>query len=71
MCSCTTSLKPSVHSEISKKGRTIIAVSQSLDDIKKLCQRALLMDKGMQIIEGDVDGDRKLQVPESRLAVFG
>jgi len=40
---------------LQKKGKAIIVVSQSLDNIKTLCQRALLIDKGQQIIEGDIN----------------
>lgn len=37
-----------------KQGRTIVVVSQSLDNIKKLCERALLLDKGRQVVGGEV-----------------
>lgn len=41
--------------KLQQRGITIVAVSQSLDNIRKLFNRALLLDRGRQIIEGDVD----------------
>ena len=41
--------------DVSKGGRTVLFVSHNMASIKALCQRGLLMDKGMIIYDGDVD----------------
>lgn len=38
-----------------QQGKTIIFVSQALGNIGRICTRALLLDKGKQILEGDID----------------
>ena len=40
--------------EISKGGRTVIFISHNMQSIRKLCTRAVLLDIGEKIIEGDV-----------------
>ena len=37
-----------------QQGRTLLVVSQSLDVIKRFCQRAILLDRGSQIFQGDI-----------------
>ena len=41
--------------EISKSGRTILYVSHNMDTIRRLCSRAVVLDKGTIRYEGDVD----------------
>lgn len=41
--------------KFSRQGKTLILVSQSLDIMKRICQRALLLDQGRQIVEADID----------------
>jgi len=40
---------------VSKSGRTILFVSHNLHAVRKLCQRAILLENGMMIMEGDID----------------
>ncbi|MFC1599175.1 hypothetical protein ACFL2W_00125 [Candidatus Omnitrophota bacterium] len=37
-----------------REGKAVILVSQSLGRIARMCTRAMLLDKGEQVIEGDV-----------------
>lgn len=40
--------------ELKKEGRTIVIVSHSVDDIKRFCDRALILDKGKIVFLGKV-----------------
>ena len=40
---------------VSKSGRTILFVSHNLHAVRKLCQRAILLENGMLVDEGDID----------------
>ena len=40
---------------VSKSGRTILFVSHNLHAVRKLCQRGILLENGMMIMEGDID----------------
>ncbi|MGM9534349.1 MAG: polysaccharide ABC transporter ATP-binding protein [Intestinibacter sp.] len=41
--------------EIAKSGRTILYVSHNMDTIRRLCSRAIVLDKGTVKYEGDVE----------------
>ncbi len=43
-------------SEVAESGRTIIFVSHNMGAIKNLCTRAVLLDDGRVLADGDVDG---------------
>ncbi|SVC66800.1 uncharacterized protein METZ01_LOCUS319654, partial [marine metagenome] len=40
---------------VSKSGRTILFVSHNLHAVRKLCQRGVLLENGVMIMEGDID----------------
>ena len=40
--------------EVSEKGRTVLFVSHNLSAVAKLCDRALVMDKGQLAFDGDI-----------------
>ena len=42
-------------SEVAESGRTVIFVSHNMGAIKNLCTRAVLLDGGKAIVDGDVD----------------
>jgi lipopolysaccharide transport system ATP-binding protein len=41
--------------EVSKTGRTIIFVSHQMGTVARLCQRAIMLDKGSLVMEGQTD----------------
>ena len=45
----------SVFEEAWVKGRTVIMVSHGLNNIKKYCNRAILLNKGKIVFDGDPD----------------
>ena len=42
-------------SEVAESGRTVIFVSHNMGAIKNLCSRAVLLDGGQVLVDGDVD----------------
>jgi lipopolysaccharide transport system ATP-binding protein len=47
-------------SEVSGEGRTVLYVSHSMNTIQQLCNRAIVMDHGTVIFDGDVDDAIKI-----------
>ena len=44
-------------SEVSaSEGRTILYVSHNMNTIRRLCDRCIVLDEGIVIFDGDVDG---------------
>ena len=37
------------------KGTTLLYVSHATNSVKKLCNKALWLDKGREVMQGDVD----------------
>ncbi|HUH14398.1 MAG TPA: polysaccharide ABC transporter ATP-binding protein [Gaiellaceae bacterium] len=42
--------------DVTRQGRTVIFVSHNLAAVRSLCSRALLLDKGRLLFDGDTDG---------------
>lgn len=53
--------------KVSKQGRTIIFVSHNLSAIKSLCNRAILLDKGLLIYSGGIEDSIEAYVGMARL----
>jgi ABC-2 type transport system ATP-binding protein len=52
-----------------EQGTTVILTTHDLDDVERLCRRALLIDRGRMVYDGDLDTLKAKYAPHRELVV--